>query len=206
MNCDAIAGWYRWLEYIGFGSELERRRCAFLPKVASARRALVLGDGDGRFLASLVAQNPKAAIDYFDISGRMLELARRRAGCGSVTYQQADALYAPFPVCEYDLVVTHFFLDCFDAASQARLVKRVSRAACPQAQWIISEFRQPESGWQAVWARLWLRGLYLFFGMTTGLKNRRLVDHHPVLMRHGFRLQRNEVTLFGLLASELWVR
>jgi len=206
VNCDPIARWYRWLEYIGFGSELERRRYAFLPQVAGAGRALVLGDGDGRFLARLVEQDPGTAIDYLDLSGRMLELARSRTGGGRVTYRQADALTVPLRGGEYDLIVTHFFLDCFNADDSARVVKRVSNSARSNAQWLISEFRQPESGWRAVWAGLWLRGLYLFFRLTTGLENRRLVDHHPLLARHGFHLKRKESALFGLLASELWVR
>ncbi len=206
MNCDPIARWYRWLEYIGFGSELERRRSAFLPEVSAARRALVLGDGDGRFLAGLVEQNPESKIDYVDKSGRMLELARNRAGGDRVTFRQADALTVPYPNGEYDLIVTHFFLDCFDATDLAKLVKRISTAARPHAEWLISEFRQPDSGMQAIWARLWLRGLYWFFQMTTGLENRSLVNHHPLLARYGFRLMRKESTLFGLLASELWVR
>ena len=34
---------------------------------------------------------------------------------------------------------------------------------------------------------------------------RRLVDHHPLLKRRGFRLVRHEDAWRGLLASELWV-
>ena len=211
MNCDRIARWYRWLEYLGFGSELERRRFAFLPEVTNARRVLVLGEGDGRFLArlidkDLVAQGKRGSIDYIDVSGRMLELARSRAGTEAVNYRQADALTVPLPQREYDLVVTHFFLDCFDEADSNRIVNRISEAARTHSRWLISEFRQPNSGWQAAWAWLWLHGLYLFFRLTTGLQNRRLVDHHPLLARHGFRLKRSESALFGLLVSELWIR
>ena len=48
--------------------------------------------------------------------------------------------------------------------------------------------------------------LYFFFRCTTGLETRRLVDHHGVLERHGFRLARVESSWRGLLASELWLR
>jgi hypothetical protein len=86
------------------------------------------------------------------------------------------------------------------------LVIRVTGAACSDARWLISEFRQPERGWRAAWAWLWLRTLYLFFRITTGLKTNRLVDHHPLLTRRGFRLARAESSHFGLLASEVWSR
>jgi ubiquinone/menaquinone biosynthesis C-methylase UbiE len=209
VNCDPIARWYRWFEYVGFGGELERRRCAFLADVADARRILVLGEGDGRFLVRLVkqniAQNPGASIDYVDLSDRMLALARSRAG-ESVNYHHADARTIPLPAGEYDLIVTHFFLDCFDPPDAAMLVQRVANAAQPNARWLISEFRQPAAGWPAVWARLWLRALYFFFRVTTGLRTTSLIDHHPLLEDHGFRQIRHQCARFGLLASELWIK
>ena len=195
MNCDRIARCYRWLEYAGFGRALERRRTVFLGEVSNARRALVLGDGDGRALAALLAAAPTVHIDYIDLSARMLELARRRAGSVRVAYHQDDALTTPLPAAEYDLIVTHFFLDCLDEDDQARLVARVAHAATPQARWLVSEFRK--SG-------LLVRALYIFFRVATALKTRRLVDHHPLFQRSGFRLARSESAWRGLLASELW--
>jgi ubiquinone/menaquinone biosynthesis C-methylase UbiE len=205
VNCDPIARWYRWFEYLGFGRELERRRYAYLADVADARRILVLGEGDGRFLKRLVEQNRGASIDYVDLSSRMLALARSRAG-DSVKYHHADARSIPLPPAEYDLIVTHFFLDCFNRADAGPLVDRIAKAASPDARWLVSEFRQPEQGWRAVWARLWLQSLYHFFHLTTGLGTAHLVDHHPLLTRHGFRIVREQSARFGLLSSELWSR
>lgn len=219
MNCDPIARWYRWLEYGAFGRALERRRFAFLDQVSDARRILVLGDGDGRFLARLVESiervckndgktlqnlapfaNRDFAIDYVDISQRMLDLARTRAGEQRITYYCGDALNIALPPAEYDLAVTHFFLDCLDLRDAEALIARVTRALQPQARWLISEFREP--GW---WARAVVGLLYTFFRITTGLRVRRLIDHRALLASHGFALVREETALFGLLASELWL-
>jgi ubiquinone/menaquinone biosynthesis C-methylase UbiE len=200
LNCDRIARWYRWLEYSGFGGALQRRRCAFLADVAGARRALVLGDGDGRFLVELVKQNRGASIDYVDLSVEMLELARRRAG-PTVTYHQADALTIPLPKAEYDLIVTHFFLDCFDQGDLTALISRVAGAARPDARWLVSEFREP-----AAWGRAIVRMLYWFFRATAGLKTKRLVNYRPLLEQCGFQAVREERARFGLLVSELWIR
>jgi ubiquinone/menaquinone biosynthesis C-methylase UbiE len=197
MNCDPIARWYRWLEYLAFGRALERRREAFLEAVGDARRVLVLGDGDGRALAALLRANRIATVDYVDLSARMLELARARAGCERVTYHRADALVMPLADAEYDLIVTHFFLDCFAESDLQRLLERIGRAACPQARWVVSEFRK---------RGLLVGILYFFFRITTGLRTRELVDHHPFLRCQGFRLARVESAWRGWLASELWVR
>lgn len=214
MNCDPIARWYRWFEYIGFGGELERRRRRFLPDVADARRILVLGEGDGRFLVRLVEQSRRLgitgyAIDYVDLSGRMLELARRRAGTEGVTYLRADALTVPLPRAAYDLIATHFFLDCFEQDDAQRLIARLGAAAKPNALWLISEFQEQainESPLRQAWSWLWLRGLYVFFRATTGLATRRVPDYRPTLEQYGFALLKQEKSRFGLLVSELWIR
>lgn len=197
MNCDRIARWYLWLEYAGFGRTLERRREAFLSEVGDARRILALGDGDGRALTALLSTAPQARIDYIDLSAGMLKLARARAGDQRVTYRCEDARTAPLPAAEYDLIVTHFFLDCFEERDLELLTSNIVRAARPEARWIVSEFRKP--GW-------FVQALYFFFRITTGLRTRRLVDHHPFLVRSGFRLKRSESARRGRLASELWVR
>jgi SAM-dependent methyltransferase len=196
MNCDRIARWYRWFEYAGFGRGLERRREALLHEVADARRVLALGDGDGRALAALLAAAPHACVDYIDVSAHMLDLARARAGTEHVNYRCEDARIARLPAAEYDVIVTHFFLDCFDETDLETLIARLADAATAQARWLISEFRG--NGWL-------VRALYFFFRIATGLRTRRLVDHHPFLKRHGFRLVRHEDAWRGLLASELWV-
>lgn len=197
MNCDRIARSYRWFEYLAFGRALERRRLRYLAEVASAQRALVLGDGDGRFLAAFHAIAP-TQIDCVDSSARMLELARARACDGGINYIHADALALPLPPAQYDLIATHFFLDCFDAAQLDCLIDRLCAAAAPGALWLISEFRQP------MWARPLLALMYLFFALTASLENRSLIDHRPLLERRGFRLIREETARAGLLASELW--
>jgi SAM-dependent methyltransferase len=213
LNCNHIARWYRWIEYFGFGRALERRRFAFLPDVIDSRLVLVIGEGDGRFLAKFAAtrktpskdrentaRTPRFAADYVDLSAEMLELARARAGTDGVTYHHADALQIPLPAAHYDLVVTHFFLDCLDEKDAAAFVEKIAAAVQPNARWLISEFREPNAGARAI-----VGLLYFFFRITTGLRTRRLIDHHPLLSRNGFVLEKEETERFGLLASELWL-
>jgi len=206
LNCDPIARAYRWLEYAAFGRALERRRFAFLPDFTNIRRALVLGDGDGRFLARLAAAAPLARIDYIDLSARMLELARRRAGVDRISYQRSNALDLKLPEAEYDLVATHFFLDCFEPEDCSKLVDRIGAASRPDARWVVSEFRKPTNGWPSVAAGALIPILYFFFRVTSGLKTRRLTDHRIIFERYGFRLARIQPAWRGLLASELWMR
>lgn len=201
MNCDLIAPHYWWIERLGMGRALERRRRWFLPEIENARRALVLGDGDGRFLRELLRRNSVVRADYVDLSGRMLALARQKAGDERVHYKRADALTVDLPRDEYDLIATHFFFDCFGPNELELLIGRAADAAKPGARWIVSEFRAPN-----IPARLLVSALYLFFGVATGLQTRKLVDHRPVLRSRGFRLIKASYSRGGLVVSELWER
>jgi ubiquinone/menaquinone biosynthesis C-methylase UbiE len=201
MNCDLIAPHYWWIERLGMGRTLERRRHWFLPELKNLQRALVLGDGDGRFLLNMLRCNEVVRADYVDISRRMLELARSRAGGERVEYTRADALTVEFSRNEYDLIATHFFFDCFSPEELEVLIARVADAAKPSARWLVSEFRTPTAP-----ARLFVQALYLFFRLTTGLKIRRLADHRPILQSHGFRLINASQSRGALVVSELWER
>ena len=199
MNCDRIAPHYWWIELLGMGRTLERRRRWFLPELGNARRALVLGDGDGRFLRELLRRNSVVRADYVDLSRRMLELARQKTGDARVTYRLADARTLDLPRGEYDLIATHFFFDCFEPQELGALIARIAEAAQPGARWIVSEFRT-----QNIAARLLVNALYLFFGITTGLKTRKLSDHRPIMRANGFRLVGASTSRGALVVSELW--
>jgi SAM-dependent methyltransferase len=201
MNCDWIAPHYWWIERLGMGRTLERRRRWFLPRLKNARRTLVLGDGDGRFLRELLRQNPVAHADYVDLSGRMLGLARQKAGVDRVVYKQADARALELAPGEYDLIATHFFFDCFGQHELEALISRIAAAATPGARWVVSEFCTT-----SIPARLLVRTLYLFFRITTGLRNQSLVDHRPILRSHGFQLIDAGYSRGSLVVSELWER
>lgn len=204
-NFDAIAPHYRWLEVVTFGPLLQWCRTAFLQQLRDCRRALVLGDGNGRFLAELLAVNPHIEIDAVDVSPAMTALARRRIGCPArVRFHVADARVFSFRIAHYDLVVTNFFLDCFGAADLAVLVGRFATALAPGGRWVIGDFRVPQSThWQPV-ARLALATMYAAFGVATRLAARRLTDPSPLLRAAGLEQGEEQTRLNGFLTAQVW--
>ena len=207
VNCDAIAFWYRLLEWAAFGTALQRRREAFLPEMAGASNALVLGDGDGRFLRALLGRAPHLQVDCVETSRAMIALAEKRIAESNATrvrFHCADARSFPFQPASYDLIVTHFFLDCFSDADVRQLVPRLAKSAKPGARWAVSEFSVPAGGLRRWRARVWIRLLYWCFGWATGLEVRQLPDYRGALQAAGFRLEREEFVSGGLLTSQLW--
>src|SRR5579862_867263 len=171
MNADQIASSYRWLEYAAFGRELERARVDFLPHCEAARQVLILGEGDGRFLARLLQCNREASVVVIESSQRMIELARRRIPHrerSRVQFHQLHAGAHALPEAPYDLVITHFFLDLFSSAEAEAMIHKVNAALQPGAIWLLSEFQEPPGALRRQHARLWLAAMYGFFSLTTG--------------------------------------
>jgi SAM-dependent methyltransferase len=205
-NFDRIARPYRWLEYLSFGPMLERCRFYRLPQLTSARRALVLGDGDGRFLARLLAANLTLHADVVDQSPAMLRLLRARVAAihadNRIRIFQTDALTFT-PAETYDVIVTHFFLDCFSTSEVCTLVETIRPHLTPNAYWLVSEFAIP-SRLAALPARLIVGSLYLAFRLITGLLTQTLPNHPGAISGSGLTLIDRKSFLCGLLISELW--
>jgi cyclopropane fatty-acyl-phospholipid synthase-like methyltransferase len=206
VNFDPVARLYRWLEYLSFGPCLAHCRRAQLAHLTGARHALLLGDGDGRFLLRLLAVNPGLHADVIDSSRSMLKILKhrvRQSGGEKIRLHLADALQWE-PASNYDLIVSHFFLDCFFPHQLEQLFDRVLPHAQPGAQWVVSEFAVPRNPRTAFFARGIIAALYRAFGLFTGLQVRSLPDYAGPMLRRGLVLSHERRFLAGLLRSELW--
>lgn len=204
---DRLARAYRWMEIFTFGPMLMRCRLAMLPQMRHCRSALVLGDGDGRFCAALMRTNAAIHVTAVDSSPAMLAELRRRVakegGAERLRTFVADA-NALLPEGRYDLVATHFFLDCLRTDQVATIAGRLRPMLVPGAKWIVSEFTIPSRGLGSIVAAALVRSLYLAFRCLTGLRVQRLPDHQSALARHGFQCLQRRPSLGGLLVAECW--
>lgn len=205
-NFDRLASIYRWMEWLTFGPFLHRCRCAFLPGFTARRHALVLGDGDGRFTASLVRSNLTIKVDAVDASEAMLRQLSSRASSARIRTHHADARAFTPPNRDYDLIATHFFLDCLTTDEVGDLASRLRRHASTNAIWVVSEFAVPPNLYGRTLARPLIRALYLAFALLTKLRVRKLPDYHAALTRSGWSLLEQRTFLGGLLVSQMYRR
>jgi SAM-dependent methyltransferase len=212
-NFDRVARAYRWMEWFSFGPLLWQCRCAFLAHMQSARSALILGDGDGRFTARLLSTNNAVRIDAIDASPAMLRALTLRTAANSARLRtfRLDArdlrgwrAAEPETAAQYDLIVTHFFLDCLTTEEARALAEEVASSAAPGAVWVVSEFAVPQGWFGRLVAQPAIALLYAVFGLLTGLSVRRLPDHAEALRSAGFVPICKKPRLCGLLVSELW--
>jgi SAM-dependent methyltransferase len=207
MSFDRLAPHYRWMEWLLAGDKLQRCRTTFLDTLPSVRHALLLGEGNGRFLREFLRKQSTMRVTCVDSSPCMLKEARKTVRSdGRVTFVCCDVTGWEPLRSEFDLVVSNFFLDCFRPEQIELIAEKVAGALTDDARWLIADFCEPRRGWRKLRAQAILRAMYWFFRWATSLPARRLTAPDEILARHGFELQARRTFEWGLLHSELWVR
>ncbi len=191
-----------------FGHQLERSRnhgiLAFEPN--KPQRALLLGDGDGRFSELALKQNPQLQIDSIERSFKMREQARLRLrkSNGNIVYRHhyvaSDAKSFQFPKSEYDIVVAQFFLDCFPTKTANAFLSKFARTLKPYGKFVYTDFSIPKRT-SARWiGEATVSFLYLFFRLTTDIE----ATHLPNLASpKSLQLTSRKTYLNGILSSEI---
>lgn len=211
MSFDALAPWYRTLEWIAFGDDLQRCRVACLGEIAP-RCVLIVGEGNGRFLCELLRLHPGIEIDCLDASLRMLQLARRRVErelpelAQGVRFFHQDITSWKAPERRYDLLVTHFVLDCFPEPALTGIIRKLASAATDDATWLLADFCVPPNGMAKIRARAWLAAMYFFFRATARIPANELIDPDPLVRAERFGLARRHLFRNGMLKSDRWTR
>lgn len=209
---DELAPYYRRMEHLGARGKLQDCRAALLPRVMQARRVLIAGEGPGCFLEAACPLMPEATFTIIDASAPMLHLARQAwldAGGGP---ERARFVQASLPedmpgfADKFDLIVTPFFLDCFEPPLLDRIIYALAAAACEDARWLLADFRLPAHGWDRLRARLQLWAAYRVYGLAAGVQARRLVDPAPMLQAAGFALEEECLSDRGMLSARLFRR
>lgn len=194
---DTLAKVYEPLEKISFAGRLQKTRLFCISYTEDLSRALLIGDGDGRFSSKLLAANPHIKIDSVDISRAMLEVSKKRAGSnGNRLYPRlGDATNLWYPRSHYDFIGLHFCLDCFSQFDTDELLTKLEDALQEGGIIAHSDFQTKRT-----WHRLVVRCLYLSFRLAAGLKTQRLPE---VKWSEQIQPVSREETLGGLLFSEV---
>jgi hypothetical protein len=133
-------------------------------------------------------------------------LERERVDCGVIDFVCADALTWTPRESGFDLIVTHFFLDCFREEQLESLISKLKRAAASHANWLLADFQAAASGLGRQRSRLILWMMYRFFRVVTQLPATRLTTPDDLLERNGFKLRERRLSDWGLLRSDWWQR
>lgn len=204
---DHVAGFYDPLARLVFGPLLLRVQRAALRAglpTGGAPRVLFIGGGTGQVLPDLLRQAPAAEVVYLEASARMLAQAQQLAAAtpgatGRVEFRhgtEADVRSDE----QFDVILAFFLFDLFPPAELEAMLQRLQRHTHAGTRWLVADFAPPRRGWQR--GLQWL--MYRFFGLTAGVRGRRLPDIAGALTRRGLRLGWAQRWAQGLVQAGVW--
>ncbi|MCC3158337.1 class I SAM-dependent methyltransferase [Hymenobacter sp. 15J16-1T3B] len=205
---DFVAGVYDPLARLVFGSTLLRAQRAALraglPLAGAAPRVLFIGGGTGRVLPELRAASPAANVLYLEASARMLaqaeQLARQLPGAAARISFRHGTEAALQPAEQFDVIIAFFLFDLFPPAELSALLVRLRQHAHGGTHWLVADFAPPRRGWQR--GLQWL--MYRFFGLTSGVRGRRMPDIAAALGGLGLRPTWEQRWADGLVQAGVW--
>jgi tRNA (cmo5U34)-methyltransferase len=175
---DAVAPIYDGLATLVFGGAIRRSQLALVSELQSADSALVIGGGTGWILLELLARTPVGRVVYIEKSGSMLEKSRRlierrhpewlsRVTFCHGTEESLTASDGPF-----DLIVTNFFLACFDDTNCTQMIERLYPHLAQHGRWLFVDFQVPEAGVKRMAALALFKVMFTFFNVMSDLESK----------------------------------
>ena len=200
-NFDAIAPFYDSLAKWIFAGAIERAPLEFLDELPTVHHILIVGGGTGKLLPSLISRFPDVKITYIEPSANMMHRAKARCPQADILFIQQPLEEVKFDDGSYDMILTPFVLDLFNHKELGRHMGSLNSWLTKGGQWLHCDFYVDElSPW---WQNVLLRCMYWFFGLTTGMKNKRLLDFnsyfHPMPL-----MQQRSKSYYGGMIKTFW--
>ncbi len=184
MTYDNVAFFYDALARLIFGRQQLSAQEFLIKHIPENARVLIVGGGSGWILEAIARQRPTGfAITYIDASGKMVALAKKKNTAGnSITFITADIAQTQLATASFDVVITPFLFDNFTQPICDEVFNKLHLSLHKNGIWLFTDFQQPALGRH----RLLLRAMYLFFGITSGIKARGLPDTGGLFAAAGY--------------------
>jgi len=187
---DKVVFFYDQLAGFVLGKEYLRSKCAFLESIQPGELVLYIGGGSGENLALIqqrVGENGKVL--FVEASQKMIEKAKRRQDhqySNNVEFLHLSA-FNQLPNCEFDFVITQYFLDILSDQEIDYLFEEVGKRAHVGSKWLLVDFFDRKR-------RRWLQFLMvMFFKLFTKNPRRDLPEYHRFFAMHGWELQEEKM-------------
>lgn len=139
----------------------------------------------------------------------MINLAKLRVALipnnTEVVFIHSDVFEWNFPENNYDLVVTNFFLDCFNFDELKTLINKISISLKPKGKLMYGDFNVPNSFLKKSHYYAYTRG-HVSFRITTGISTNKLIDPTLLLIENGFTLNYEKHQLGSFIKSQIWIK
>lgn len=206
-NFDFVAPFYPFLERALFGDALEKARSAFASQIAAADCVLLIGEGNGRFLANCLNRKLTGSVTIVDTSRKMIALAHARVSHikhrTTIRFLHSDIRGLNGELGTFDAVVTHFFLDLFRPESQRQIISKIAQLTKADGFWVNVDYLpiMPNPRQRLI---DWLQ--YRFDRCLSGVEANRHYDSAPSIAEAGWTPIGQLEFLEGTVRAQMLIR
>ncbi len=191
---DNIAPHYDRLKKLIFQQKLSNAAAFYLDHLHDDDKVLILGGGSGDLLSHLPQDSQ---ITYLDKSLVMLDLAKKNA-TSNVNFIHADFLNYESDQ-KYDWILCPFFLDVFNEDSLKTVIRKMKSLLSKNGKLIVTDFQKGN-----LFQNILVRGMYLFFQITTRIQTKKLLDFHQNIVEFGFSQEKCQYFTNQLIFSRIY--
>lgn len=206
-NFDRLATIYDGLSTLVFGSMLDLAKTRFLSHIPRTARIIMPGAGTAKEMQILANLGFQGTLLLFETSAKMLQLAEKRykrlVNPGfQIEYHLLPTNETPaYPPAE--VILTHFFLDLFEAESLQAQLRALNHALIPGGQWLWADFWLPERS-RPLLPQLLVSFMYGFFRLICGIEARKLPDMDNCFKQMGYRCHMRDQWGRGMIRAAIW--
>jgi tRNA (cmo5U34)-methyltransferase len=197
MNYNIIAPYYELLSRTVFGKTLIKSQSQYIKNIPPSANVLIIGGGTGKFLPELLKNTNCKKILYLESSSEMLRLSRKTIINIKHTSEIEFRLGTQEnlrPEEKFNTIITYCFLDLFDDIELNNLILKLDKTLIKNGLWLVVDFRISDHYFHKIWQYLLIKVLYLFFQITTGMKNKKLARFEDYFINN--KLRRLEIKYF----------
>jgi ubiquinone/menaquinone biosynthesis C-methylase UbiE len=171
-NYNKIAGVYDLISRAVYGKALVNAQVCLLKYIPANSRVLIVGGGTGWILEEIAQIHSGLTIDYVESSQKMIALSEKKDhGTNHINFIN---LPAEDYITEerYDVILTPFFFDNFKVDKIQVIFDQLNNLLKKNGIWLYVDFI--DNG--RIWQKLFLKTMYLFFRITTGIETQKLIN------------------------------
>lgn len=203
-NYDAAAWFYDALAQLVFGKALVKAQRFLIQYIKPKTNILIVGGGTGWILEEIArVQTSTLKITYVEISGRMIDLSKKRHYLQNELTFIHTAIEDCKLVQQYDVILTPFLFDNFNEKHIQVVFSRLHQSLKPNGLWLMADF-QVQDNYKSLWQKAFLQMMYLFFGLLCGVETKKLVKIKPYFINKNYAALKEKLFYGGFIISKVY--
>lgn len=198
-NYNFLAPFYNIISKIVFGDSLNRASAMYFEEIKKHDTVLIIGGGNGEILRRLYVVNPSVSVTYCELSSTFIGLANKKNPFPKeqIVFLNQDA----FELVDfsYDIIVLPFFLDQFSEEQCILFLKRIQEKSKINQKILFSDMHKKGL------SKALLKTMFLFFKVTTKLKNNQLPNFSDAFDKAGWSLVKENLSQNSKAISQVYV-